>query len=106
MPELRQARVFPKKTSYAEKLSFDSQRSISYEFPVNGFVYFQGDTLSNNGFALFNFHEDIIHQVDILIQSLLPPLKEPPLVGWDVSARPAQSVAWVAPHPSFGLAAA
>jgi len=45
---------------------------------------------------LFNFHEDILHQVDILIQSLLPPPREPPLVGWDVSARPAQSVAWVA----------
>jgi hypothetical protein len=45
---------------------------------------------------LINFHEDILHQVDILIQSLLPPPREPPLVGWDVSARPAQSVAWVA----------
>ena len=42
------------------------------------------------------FMRNILHQVDILIQSLLPPPKEPPLVGWDVSARPAQSVAWVA----------
>ena len=56
--------IFPKKTSYAEKLSFDSQRSISYEFPVNGFVYFQGDTLSDNGFALFNFHEDYPYLTD------------------------------------------
>ena len=47
-------------------------------------------------YAHFYFHEDILHQVDILIQSLLPPPREPPLVGWDVSARPAQSVAWVA----------
>jgi len=46
--------------------------------------------------VFFNFHDNIIQQVDILIQLLLPPPREPPLVGWDVSARPVQSVAWVA----------
>ena len=49
--------IFKSKNSYCKELNFNSQKLISYSLPGEGFVFFQLDTLSNQGFTLFNFQE-------------------------------------------------
>ena len=64
--------TYAKKTAFAQQLHFNKQNKIEYVFPKKGFVYFQSDTLSNNGFALFSFNKSYpdIKQASELVSPL------------------------------------
>ena len=49
--------IFKSNNSVCSELNFNSQKLISFTLPDEGFVFFQLDTLNNQGFTLFNFHE-------------------------------------------------
>jgi len=51
------SKTFPKKTTFADHLVFADQNTLSYQLPSEGFVHFQLDTLNDNGFTIFNFHD-------------------------------------------------
>lgn len=65
--------TFPKKTGYAESYKFNQENAIEYKLPKSGFVYFQLDTTSNDGFTIFNFHQKYPLIKDV--ENLIPPLR-------------------------------
>ena len=65
--------IFKSTNSVCKKLNFNSQNLISYSLPDEGFVFFQLDTLSSQGFTLFNFQEG--YQNLISADQLIPPLR-------------------------------
>ena len=64
--------IFKSNNSFCKPLNFNSQKSISYMLPDEGFVFFQLDSLSDQGFTLFNFHAGYpsLINADQLIPSL------------------------------------
>ena len=65
--------TFSKKTDYAKALSFQEDNKIKYTFPNKGFAYFQLDSLSDDGFTLFNFQEN--YPLLKNASDLIPPLR-------------------------------
>ena len=65
--------IFKSNNSFCKPLNFNSQKSISYMLPDEGFVFFQLDTLNDQGFTLFNFHEG--YPSLIKDKHLIPPLR-------------------------------
>ncbi len=64
---------FSKKNDFAKALSFQKDNEIKYTFPEKGIAYFQLDTLSDQGFTLFNFHEN--YPLLKRAPDLIPPLR-------------------------------
>ncbi len=64
---------FPRKTNFSIALNFKDNKKIKYTIPQKGFTYFQIDTLSNQGFTLFNFHENYPQLKNAI--DLIPPLR-------------------------------
>ena len=64
---------FPKNTSPSKKLYFDENNIFKFTLPTDGFVYFQSDTLANEGFTLFNFNKDYPFIKDV--SNLINPLR-------------------------------
>ena len=65
--------IFKSNNSVYKEFNFNSQKSISYKLPNEGFVFFQCDTLSNQGFTLFNFHEGYPNLINA--NQLISPLR-------------------------------
>ena len=65
--------IFKSNNSVCKEFNFNSQKSISYKLPNEGFVFFQLDTLSNRGFTLFNFHEGYPNLINA--NQLISPLR-------------------------------
>ena len=63
---------YPKKSSSSHQLSKINKR-FSFKFPKEGFVFFQLDTLSDDGFTLFNFHANYPELKESKL--LIPPLR-------------------------------
>ena len=64
--------IYPKKTSFSFLLPIENQKFF-FRFPEEGFVFFQLDTLSDEGFTLFNFHSNYPELKDPKL--LIPPLR-------------------------------
>ena len=64
--------IYPKKTSFSFLLPIENQKFF-FRFPKEGFVFFQLDTLSDEGFTLFNFHSNYPELKDPKL--LIPPLR-------------------------------
>ena len=73
MPPFSKAKrqTFPRKTSYCK--IFDFNHHVDINLPEDGFVYFQLDTMSNQGFSLFNFDRDFPYLKHP--RQLIPPLR-------------------------------
>lgn len=65
--------IFKSNNSVYKEFNFNSQKSISYKLLNEGFVFFQCDTLSNQGFTLFNFHEGYPNLINA--NQLISPLR-------------------------------
>ena len=64
---------FKSNNSVCKELNFNSQKLISYVLPEDGFVFFQLDTLSEQGFTLFNFQDGYPSLINS--DQLIPPLR-------------------------------
>ena len=65
--------IFKSNNSVCKQLNFNSKKLISYLLPDEGFVFFQLDTLTNQGFTLFNFQEGYPNLINA--NQLIPPLR-------------------------------
>ncbi len=64
---------FPKKTKEIKVLSLKDKKSAKYTFSEKGLIYFQTDTLTENGFTLYNFHKN--YPMLKTANELIPPLR-------------------------------